>query len=77
VRLTARRLAAAALIVLIAGGFAVWEHSWMAAVVWIVYFALLIARYHFFPPSRQPLHPPNESTLQFLKRRRKGDYANR
>ncbi|MHB8233716.1 MAG: hypothetical protein ACYDHT_03605, partial [Solirubrobacteraceae bacterium] len=70
VRLTARNLAAAALIVAIAVGFAVWKHSWAAGAVWIVYFALLVARYHFFPPSR-PLHPPSESTLHWLRQRRK------
>ncbi len=69
-RLTARNVAAATAIVAMAAGFGVWDHSWTVAVVWIIYFALLIARYHFFPPSRQPLHPPNESTLQFLRKRR-------
>jgi hypothetical protein len=47
--------------------------DWPWAIVWSVWIALMVLRDRFFPDARgRQLHPPNESTLRFLRRRRRG-----
>jgi hypothetical protein len=70
--LSRHNIAVGGFIVLTAAALAILDRHWWVGVIWGAYFLLLIARYHFFPPSRRPLHPPNESTLQWLRRRRSG-----
>jgi hypothetical protein len=48
-------------------GFALANGDWLLVLVTAVYVGFLVARNHYLPPP--PLHPPSESTLQFLRRR--------
>jgi hypothetical protein len=55
--------------------FALLKGDWLLAIFWTVWIAFTILRYRFFPNAggRRPMHPPNESTLQFLRKRHHGE----
>ncbi len=53
---------------------AIFKRDWPFATAWSAWIVLIVVRYRFFPEAQgRRLHPPNESTLQFLRKRRRAE----